>query len=207
MPQTSTPFRIPVSPFFAAFQHLLRIGLLLCGVLFGTAVRAGDQNAAYFTLTEYETNVEVLAEIPRTASARLASYNPRHPYSAATDTWAENVERSLREQLILRGTDGALLPLERMDRVGSDGQYASYRLVYTGSGLAQVRNTVLCDRHPDQVNHHFLSGNVAEKTFTTSTERPAVRFAGPEVEDYRWMGLLLFPFLYLFWPMALRVLD
>ncbi|WP_116107244.1 hypothetical protein [Lewinella sp. IMCC34191] len=204
MPQT---FTLPRIPFFSALPGPLRFLLLISTVCLASLLRAGDQHDAYYTLTEQNNTVEVLAEIPRTTDAALVGYNPTYLPARGADSWSQQVERSLREHLLLYGPDGKALPLQRMEQVAGDGQYASYRLVYGGGGLTEIRNTVLCDRYPDQVSHHFLAGDAAGKTFSTSAKQPSVRLADPAREDYRWMGLLLFPFLYLFWPVVLSVLD
>lgn len=172
--------------------------LICCFVcLYSSFVVAHETNEAFFIITQKENTIEIKAEFPWTMRNALIAYNPSLENTAGKKDFEQTFMEYIKENLILKNKSGELLQFQNYKELDNNGHsnQNSYLIVFNGSDLFEVTNTIMFNVYDNQVNYNKLA--ISKKTYKTSKATNHFN-VNQKMESGNWYYLLLIiPFIFL----------
>ncbi len=162
-------------------------------------VNAHEVNEAFFEFVIKSNSVEVYVEFPWTMRNALIEYNPDLKHSTSKADFVKTFEKYLIENLILENSDRRQLNFDFFEELPQNGEshQNKYMLVYSGSNLARVQNTIMFNLYDNQVNYNSFQINAEKKTYETNKSNPFF-YLKDDVNDFMiYLVMIGIPLLYL----------
>lgn len=174
-------------------------GLICIGFLFlaMTVGYAHETDEAFFKLIQKENTVEIEAEFPWSLRNALIAFDPTLATAKAKSAFENAFIAYLKANLILKSKDGRAFEFVAFTEVENNGHshQNTYVLVYKGTDLHSVYNTLLFNINAGQENYHTLFVDTKEQAFVTTKEQEYFEWADTNIFSYWWF-LLLLPIVY-----------
>lgn len=162
-------------------------------------VNAHEVNEAFFEFVIKSNSVEVYVEFPWTMRNALIEYNPDLKHSTSKADFVKTFEKYLTENLILENSDTRHFDFDFFEELPQNGEshQNKYLLVYSGSNLVRVQNTIMFNLYDNQVNYNSFQINAEKKTYETDKSTPAF-YLKDEIDDFMiYLVMIGIPLLYL----------
>jgi len=165
--------------------------LICCFVcLYSSLVVAHETNEAFFVITQKENTIEIKAEFPWTMRNALIAHNPSLENTASKKDFEQTFMEYIKANLILKNKSGELLQFQNYKELDNNGHsnQNSYLIVFNGSDLFEVTNTIMFNVYDNQVNYNKLA--ISKKTYKTSKATNHFN-VNQKMESGNWYYLLL----------------
>ena len=172
--------------------------LICCFVcLYSSLVVAHETNEAFFVITQKENTIEIKAGFPWTMRNALIAYNPSLENTASKKDFEHTFIEYIKANLILKNKSGELLQFQNYKELENNdhSNQNSYLIVFNGSNLFEVTNTIMFNVYDNQVNYNKLA--ISSKTYKTSKATNHFN-VNQKMPSGNWYFLLLIiPFIFL----------
>ena len=177
----------------------MRIGSLFLFVFFCVGLtHAHEVNEAFFWFYQKGSTVEVKVELPWTMRNALLQYNPALEKSTDTKDFEETFVEYIKENLVLKDSDGAALRYEEYEALEDKGHshQSSYLIRFKGARLSEVTNTIMFALYENQVNYNMTGIDLKKVTYKTKRGVSSFKLKGDTNSNYKYLFLLFVPALY-----------
>ena len=161
-------------------------------------IYAHETNEAFFKIVQKENSIEIRAEFPWTMRNALISFNPSLENSTDKKDFEKTFIQYLKANLILKDKNGKTLKYQTYQELKNDGHSHknNYLIIYKGSDLFEITNTIMFNIYDNQVNYNTITINSKQVIF--KTEKGIINFVLKRNENtkYWYLSILLLPFIY-----------
>ena len=178
----------------------MRYLLFLCFTcVFSIFGYAHKTNEAFFKITQKENTVEIEAAFPWTMRNALIAFNPYLENSTDKKDFENTFTDYIKENLILTDKNGDTLKHQAYKALKNSGHshQNNYLILFKGSHLIGITNTIMFDIYDSQVNYHTITINSKQQTFKTKKGRTHFGLAESKKTNYWYLFLLLLPVVYI----------
>jgi hypothetical protein len=171
--------------------------IIVCFVFFySSSFLAHETNQAFFLITQKENTIEIEAEFPWTMRNALIAYNPSLEKTASKKDFNNTFIEYIKANLILKNKSGENLEFRSYKELENNGHshQNSYLLVFSGSNLIEVTNTIMFNIYENQVNYNKLTIN--SKTYKTSGKSVSFNVNHKQASDNWYLLILILPILF-----------
>jgi len=172
--------------------------IIFCFIcLYSNLLVVHETNEAFFIITEKENTIEIKAELPWTMRNALIAYNPSLKNTTSNKDFEDTFIEYIKANLILKNNTGNLLKFKNYTALDNNGHshQNSYLIVFSGSDLIEVTNTIMFNINKNQVNYNNLIIN--SKTYKTSKSSNHFKLNQKNVSDNWYFFFLIVPLLFL----------
>ncbi len=136
---------------------------------------AHDPNKAFFIFTLKQNTVEVTAEFPWTLRNALLKFNPILEKSKSTKDFENTFIEYIKANLILKDSEGNVLTFNtfRNLKKTSHSHQNIYLLVFKGSNITEIKNTLMFDLFDNHTNNNIIQIDNKQIEFETTKEVPS----------------------------------
>ena len=177
----------------------MRAVLLFCFFsLYSNLGHAHETNEAFFTFIQKETTVEIEVEFPWTLRNALIEFNPLLENSTTKKEFENTFSNYIKETIILKDKNGKLLHYQGFIELETKGHsnQNSYLLIFKGTNLFEVINTIMFNVNDNQVNYNSITINSTEMTFKTKKGSNKFYINDSTTANYSYFLLLLVPIIF-----------
>lgn len=166
---------------------------------FSDLVCAHQTNEAFFEYNQKKNTVQVIAEFPWSMRNALIEFN----HSLENSTNKKDFENTFREyinkNLILKNKNGHALQFKAFNKIENKGHshQNNFQIIFKGNNVFEIKNTIMFNLYPNQVNYNKVSVNY--KTITFTTDKNATHFYLNEhsYNKYWCLLILTIPIIYI----------
>jgi len=177
----------------------MRAVLLFCFFSLNSNLgHAHETNEAFFAFIQKETTVEIEVEFPWTLRNALIEFNPLLENSTTKKEFENTFSNYIKETIILKDKNGKLLHYQGFIELETKGHSHQnrYLLIFKGTNLFEVINTIMFNVNDNQVNYNSITINSTEMTFKTKKGSNKFYINDSTTANYSYFLLLLVPIIF-----------
>jgi len=168
-------------------------------LLFSNLVCAHQTNEVFFEYIQKKKTVQVIAEFPWSIRNALIKFN----HSLENSTNKKDFENTFREyinkNLILKNKNGHKLQFKEFNEIENKGHYHqnNFQIIFKGNNVFEIKNTIMFNLYPNQVNYNKVSANNKTQTFTTNKNATHFYLNEHSYTKYWCLLILTTPLIYI----------
>jgi len=170
---------------------------------------AHQTNEAFFTIIQKEKSIEIQAEFPWTIRNALIAFNPSLEKSTNNKDFENTFIEYIKENLILKDENGKTLKFQSFKELRNSGHshQNDYQIIFKGSLLFEITNTIMFNIYENQVNYNTVTINSKQKIFKTKKGVTHFELIKSKKTNYWYLSiLLLFPVAYFtYWQINRKI--
>ena len=140
---------------------------LFCFVVLPSC-EAHKANEAFFTIGQTDSAVIVEAEFPWSIRNALLKIDSSLDNNSRKEDYTRALYNYFKEHFFLYDSNNRIMKMSSfrmLDQKGHNHQ-SNFEIIYLGTSLSAIRNSLFIDQFNNQTNYHFLFS--PERTYTTS---------------------------------------
>lgn len=146
-----------------------------------------DVNIAFFKIEQKETFVEINASFSFTLRNALQKFSPSLKNATTKQAYNDAFFKYVKVNLILLDDNEQKMELESFKEL-FDAEHSgqdNIRIIFNGSNLARIKNTLIFNVSPKQTNYHtVVSKNKEDQIFTTNINNTSFYLETRFVNNY-----------------------
>jgi hypothetical protein len=149
-----------------------------------------DVNIAFFKIEQKETFVEINASFSFTLRNALLKFSPSLKNATTKQAYKDAFFKYVKANLILLDVNGQKMEFESFKEL-LDAEHSgqdNIKLIFRGSNIARIRNTLIFNVSPKQVNYHTVVSKTKEdQVFTTNTNNMSFYLKTETFNNYSYL--------------------